>query len=311
MKETTQVAQENLPTRESLEGISGFLHFAGSRYWTASLLPALVGTTLPFWLRPPGFSFRWLGAIEFLFATVLFHAGFSFLQAWFEKRSTTEWPRSRLLRYSCGCIVLASLLGLLINSGLRLNEHVYENIFIAFGISAIIVGLLYVAPPVSLSQRIGGEIVIAEGLGMMPVLGAYLVQAADLTRTVYLASLPLVVANGLWVWIEELVSRTDDEKVGRRTLVIDFGPYFSGRYGVLALALLLFATLLVAVFSASINPLALATLLLGGLAWRIVVVSWTKHLCSQSMIAVRRNAFVLHLVMCSTIAVSSLLTQLT
>lgn len=310
MNETIHVAQDNLPTGEPFGGISGFLHFSGFRYWTASLLPALVGTTLPFWLRPPGFSFRWLGAIEFLFATVLFHAGFSFLQAWFEKRSATKWPRPRLLRYSCACVILACLLGLLINSELHLNEYAYENIFIAFGISAIIVGLLYVAPPVSLGRRIGGEIVIAEGLGMMPVLGAYLVQAADLTRTVYLASLPLVVVTGLWVWIDELASRADDEKVGRRTLVIDFGPRFSGRYGVLALALLLFATLLVAVFSSSINPLALAALLLGGLAGRIVVVSWTNYLCSERMIAVRRNAFVLHLVTCSTIAASSLLTQL-
>ena len=42
------------------------LYFAGVRYWTASVLPAIVGTTLPFWLRPPGFSFSWVGAIEFL-----------------------------------------------------------------------------------------------------------------------------------------------------------------------------------------------------------------------------------------------------
>ncbi len=306
----TQMAQDNLPAGESLESISGFLNFSGFRYWTASLLPALVGTTLPFWLHPPGFSFRWLAAVEFLLATVMFHAGFSSLQAWFEKRFTNKWPRSRLLRYSCVCIVLACLLGLLINSGLHLNEGVYENIFIAFGVSAIIVGLLYVVPPVSLSQRIGGEIVISQGLGMMPVLGAYLVQAADLTRTVYLASMPLVVATGLWVWIDELISRMDDEKVGRRTLVIEFGPHFSGRYGVLALTLLLFMTLLVAVLSGSVNPLALVTLLFAGLAWRIVKGSWANHLCPERMIAVRRNVFVLHFVTCSTIAVSSLLTQL-
>ncbi len=302
--------QDNLLAEESFEDISGFLHFAGFRYWTASLLPALVGTTLPFWLRPPVFSFRWLGAIEFLFTTVLFHAGFSFLQAWFEKRSTTKWPRARLLRYSCVCIVLACLLGLLINSGLHLNKYVYENIFIVLGISTIIVGLLYVAPPVSFYRRMGGEIVISESLGMMPVLGAYLVQAGDLTRTVYLASLPLVVATGLWVWIDELMSRPDDERVERRTLVIDFGPHFSGRHGVLALAMLFFATLLLAVVSASINPLALVTLFLGGLAWKIVAASWTEHSCPERMIAVRKNAFVLHFVTCSTIAASSLLTQL-
>ena len=241
----------------------------------------------------------------------MFHAGFSFLQAWFEERSTTKWPKYRLLRYSCVCIVLACLLGLLINSGLHLNEYVYENIFIVFGISAVIVGLLYVAPPVSFCRRIGGEIVISESLGMMPVLGAYLVQAGDLTRTVYLASLPLVVATGLWVWIDELISRIDDEKVGRRTLVIDFGPHFSGRYGVLSLVMLFFATLLLAVFSASTNPLTLITLLLGGLAWKIVAVSWTEHLCPERMIHVRKNAFMLHLALCSIIAASSLVTQIT
>ena len=80
------------------------LHFAGFRYWTASVLPAIVGTTLPFWLRPPGFSFRWLGAVEFLIATVLMHSGFSFLQARFEHRATNEWSESRFLGAASACI---------------------------------------------------------------------------------------------------------------------------------------------------------------------------------------------------------------
>ncbi len=307
----TQIAQDNLPAGEPFEGISGFLHFAGFRYWTASLLPALVGTTLPFWLRPPGFSFRWLGAIEFLFATVLFHAGFSFLQAWFEERSTTKWPKSRLLRYAGMCIVVACLLGLHLNNGLILHNGVPRSIFIVYGLTALFVGVLYVAPPFNFCRRVGGEIVISESLGMIPVLGAYLVQVGDITRTVYLASLPIVVATGLWVWIDELVSRVDDEKAGRKTMVIDFGPRFSGRYGVLALSLLFFATLLLAVFSASIIPLTLITLLLGGLAWKIVTVSWTEYSCSDRMIDVRKNAFMLHLATCSIIAASSLVIQLT
>jgi len=307
----TQIAQNNLPAREPFEGISGFLHFAGFRYWTASLLPALVGTTLPFWLRPPGFSFRWLGAIEFLFATVLFHAGFSFLQAWFEERSTTKWPKSRLLRYAGMCIVVACFLGLHLNNGLILHNGVPRSIFIVYGFTALFVGVLYVAPPFNFCRRVGGEIVISESFGMIPVLGAYLVQAGDLTRTVYLASLPIVVATGLWVWIDKLVSRVDDGKVGRRTMVILFGPHFSGRYGVLALSLLFFATLLLAVFSASIIPLTLIMLLLGGLTWKIVAVSWTEYSCSDRMIDVRKNAFMLHLATCSIIAASSLVIQLT
>jgi len=306
----TQIAQDDLPAVELFEGISGFFHFAGFRYWTSSLLPALVGTTLLFWLRPPGLSFRWLGAIEFLFAVVLLHSGFLFLQAWFEGRSTTRCPKSRLLRYAGICIIMACILGLHLNSGLNLQKGVPGSIFILYGLCVIFVGVLYIVPPFNFYRRVGGEVVISVGLGMVPVLGAYLVQVGDISRTVYLASLPIVVATGLWVWIEELISREDDEKVGRKTMVIEFGPRFSGRYGVLALAVLFFATLLLVVLSGSINPLALIALLSGGLALKIVSVSWTAYSCPDRMIKVRKKAFMLHLAICGIIAASSLVTQL-
>ena len=306
----THMAQDKLPAGEPLDGVSGFLHFAGFRYCTASLLPALVGTTLPFWLRPPGFSFRWLGAVEFLLAAVLLHAGFSFLRAFFEGGSTSAWPRSRLLGFAGVCVVAACLLGLHLNSGLILHNGVPRSIFIVYGLAALFVGALYVAPPFSFCRRVGGEIVVSEGLGMIPVLGAYLVQVGDITRTVYLASLPLVVATGLWVWIDELASAMDDEMAGRKTMVVDFGRRFSGRYGVLALSMLFLATLLFAVFSASIMPLALVGLFSAGLVWRIVTVSWNGYSCSERMLEMRKTAFRLHLVTCSIIAASSLATRL-
>ncbi len=299
-----QGARDNRLAGGLSEGSPGFLHYAGFRYWTASLLPALVGTTLPFWLRPPGFSFRWLGAIEFLIATVLLHAGFSFLQARFEDRSTNEWLESRLLGAAGVCIVAACLLGL------HLNSFVPGNIFIVYGISAIFAGVLYVAPPFSFCRRVGGEVVISQGLGLIPVLGAYLVQAGDLTRTVYLASLPLVVATALWVWTDELITRMDDEKEGRQTMVILFGPRFSGQFVVLALSILFYATLFLAVFTASIMPLALIALLFFGLVWKIVTLSWNKYTSPTRMLEVRMNAFKLHLATCITIAASSMATLL-
>lgn len=245
--------------------------------------------------------------MEFLIASLLFHTGFSFLQAGFE-RFTTVWPKWKLFACSGACIGLACLLGLLIDSGLQLNEHVYEHIFVVFGVVAIVAGLLYVAPPVRFHQHLGGEVVISESLGMMPVLGAYLVQVGDLTRTVYLASLPLVVATGLWVWIDELASCESDEKAGRRTLVLDLGARFSGRYGVLLLVVLLYATLLLAVISGSTSPFALIMLLLGGLAFKIVTISWREHLRREKMVRVREKAYVLHFATCLSIAASSLLT---
>jgi 1,4-dihydroxy-2-naphthoate octaprenyltransferase len=213
--------------------------------------------------------------------------------------------------YAGMCIFLACLLGLHLNSGLRLNKFVYESIFIIYGLSAIVVGVIYVVPPINFCRRVGGEIVISYSLGLMPVLGAYLIQAGDITRTVYLASLPLVVVTGLWVWIDELASRIDDENVGRETMVISFGPRFSGRFVVPALSMLLYATLLLAVFTASLIPLTLIALLLVGLTWKIVAVSWNEYMCSERMLDVRKIAFMLHLATCSIIAASSLFAQFT
>lgn len=290
------------------QGSPTFLHFAGFRYWTASLLPVLVGTTLPFWLRPPTFSFRWFGAVEFLVATLLFHAGFSFLLAWFEQRSTASWPRNRLLRIGGVCIAGGCLLGLLLSSGLTLHSGVPGSIFIIYGLSALFAGVLYVAPPFKFRQRVGGEVVICGALGLVPVLGAYLVQVGDLTRTVYIASLPVVVATALWVWTDELVTRMDDEKKGNRTMVILFGPRISARFVMAALSALYYAALFLAVLTSSVAPWALVTVLAIGLMRAMVSVSWNEYASLTRMVEARRKAFTLHLVTCIIIASSSLVT---
>jgi len=304
------VKSDILSGNEHLEGVRSFLTLAGLRYWTASLLPALVGTTLPFWLRPPGFSFRLFAAIEFLIATVLVHAGFSFLLAYFEGNQESEWQKSKLVMYAGGFIITACLLGLHINSGLTFHYGVPKSIFIVYWLVTLIVGVLYVVPPINLGQRMGREIVIAEGLGMIPVLGAYIVQVGDITRTIYLASMPLVVATGLWVWLEELASKTDDEKTGRGSLVIDFGLKFSGQFGVLALSILFYATIIVAVFSGSTSPLILTLFLSVGMVWKIIGISWNEYLDPERMYTLSKSAYLLHLTTGLILVVSSLFPQL-
>ncbi len=288
-------ARDNRPTERSCKVAFGFFHFAGCRYWTASLFPALLGTTLPFWLRPSGFSFRWLGAIEFLIATLLFHAGFSFLQAWFDDRSTADWARSRLLWAAGVCILAGCVLGLHLNNGLSLHRGVPRSIFIVYGLSTLFAGVLYVVPPLNFRRRVGGEVVLSVSLGLVPVLGAYLVQVGDITRKVYVAALPLVFATGLWVWASELVSREADERAGRKTMVMFFGPRMSARFAVPGLSILLYATLFLAVFSASIMPLALIALLAVGFAGKVITVSWNDYESEARMLQVHQNAFKVHL----------------
>lgn len=293
--------------RQLVEDIQFFLRYAGCRYWTASLLPALVGTTLPFWLRPSGFSFHPFTAIEFLLATVWVHSGFSLLLAYVEGDKETERCKPKLLKYASGFIITACFLGLHINSGLKFHYGVPKNIFIIYGVVTLIVGTLYVVPPINLNRRMGREIVIAEGLGMIPVLGAYLVQVGDITRAVYLASMPMVVTTGLWVWLEELASKIHDEKTSRNTLVIDFGLKFSARFGVLTLVILFFGTLIVSEFTSSTPPLTFIALLLAGFAWKIVSTSWNMYSRPEQMNALVRSVFRLHLITGFIFAASSLL----
>ena len=279
---------------------SSFLGAAGARWWTASLLPALIGTTLPFWLRPPGFSFTWLGAIEFLLATVLVHAGFALLLTRHEGEPPAGWSASKLVGAAAVCLAAGAAIGL------HLSAMVGGPIFIVFGLAALFVGVLYTLPPFSFSRRPFGEVVLSVGLGMLPLLGAYLVQTGDLTRRVYLASLPMVVSTGLWVWTLELVRRVEDEKSGRGTLVTMFGPYFSGRVVVPVLAVLVYATLFGAVFTASMIPLALVSVLTFGLVRTTVAVSWSDHSSPKRMVEARVNAFKLHMAVGIIIAVSAL-----
>ena len=131
---------------------SGFLQNAGTRYWTASVLPALVGTTLPFWLRPPGVSFKVIEAIEFLAATVLIHAGFSLLHTQFDDKVKPGWSKLRFYG-TILCLSAANLIGLHLNHSLQLNKHVHESIFILYGIGTIFAGVLYVVPPFRFSHK--------------------------------------------------------------------------------------------------------------------------------------------------------------
>jgi len=138
-------------------GVRTALLQAGAPYWTSSLLPALVGTMLPFWLRPPRFSFSWSGALEFIAATVLVHSGFSFLLARFDHRRAAAWSPRRLEVAGGVCLAAAGLLGLHLNSGLRLHPGVPGSIFVVYALTTLFAGALYVAPPASMGRRVGGE----------------------------------------------------------------------------------------------------------------------------------------------------------
>jgi len=287
--------------------ISAIFQLAGNRYWTASLLPALLGTTLPFWLNPPDFKFRLLEGILFLIVIFLGHAGFSFLFSGFSKRINTKLKKKPLFILGIFSLTASVLIGLYINSSLQLHANVHKYIFIIYGITAIFVGVLYVVPPFNFYQHLYGEVIISVGLGMLPVLGAYLVQVGDITRTVYLASLPVVVSTGLWVWITELINKPDYEKFGYKTTVMYFNYKFSSRFITLSLTALIYISLALAVFGrSSLNPLSLIALFSIIFALMIIKIIWKGYENLRVLQNARKYAFLIHLSICIVIIAASL-----
>ena len=278
------------------------------RYWSASLLPALTGTTLPFWLRPHDFEFKFIEAILFLIATLLGHAGFTFLYFGFTQKVNSNIKRRHLFISGIFSLLITVLIGLYINNTLNFHANVPDYIFIVYGITSVFVGVLYVVPPFSFHQRLYGEVVVAVGLGMLPVLGAYLIQVGDITRTVYLASIPVVVSTGLWVWITELINKDHDKKLGYKTTVMYFTNKVSGRYLTTLLIILIYISLLLAVAGrSSLNPLSLIALVSLIFALMIIRIIWKDYENIRALKRAEKYAFFIHLSICVFIILSSVL----
>jgi 1,4-dihydroxy-2-naphthoate octaprenyltransferase len=278
------------------------LYYAGARYWTASVLPAVAGTLHPLWLRPRVFtSINWMSAFEFLVATVLVHAGFYLFKSRLEGRAEGEWTRPRLLWLGVSLLSLACALGL------HLSMQTNQLLMLVYGAMVLVAGLIYTAPPAMLSQRLGGEVAVSMSLGMIPMLGAYVVQVGDLTRTVYAASLPIIVVTGLWVLTGLLETSAEDRKAGRESVVSLLGERFCGRVAVPVMVMAAYAFLVAAVVFGSLTPWVLVALVGLVPAWRVVCVSREHYEDGNRMADARRSAFVVHLVLSACIAFSSLL----
>jgi len=89
-------------------------------------------------------------------------------------------------------------------------------------------------------------------------------------------------------------------------MIIHFGPRFSGRVIVPFTLLLLYVSLFMGVLTASIPPPALAALLSAGLSWKILSVCRKDYLSPERMLGLRKTAFLTHLVICGSVAVSPL-----
>lgn len=301
-------------------GLIVLLRATRAPFWPASIVPVLVGSTLPFWLRPAGFVWSTGLFVLTVLAVLLIHIGSNLANEYHDHKSAADRKSSHRGGLSGGsgliqagalparvfltggivCYAVAACIGI------ALNVVLPGNLVLVLGLLGILGGYFYTAPPLKLAYRGLGEVAVAFLFGVLPVVGACFVQARTVSWQVVVASLPISFAVVLVLWVNEIADAGSDAAAGKMTMVARMGASDAGRIVVPALTCLVFASLFAAVFTASLIPLALVSVLAFGLARTIVVDCWYHHACPPRLAEAQRAALKLHLTLGVVIALSAL-----
>jgi 1,4-dihydroxy-2-naphthoate octaprenyltransferase len=211
----------------------GFLA-ARPPFFAASAMPVMVGTG---WAAASAHRFHAGLFVLALAATVLAHAatnvyndvgddvigadagnagrmypytgGSRFIQAGLLSRAD-------MTRLALGLAIAAMLLGAVL-AVLR-----GPGVILLGGIG-LLLGLLYSLPRVQLSARGIGEVAVATGLGVLPVLGAVWLQTGAVDAGAIVICLPVSAWVGAILIINEVPDVEADRRAGKRTLVVRWG----------------------------------------------------------------------------------------
>ncbi len=297
-----------------------FMRAARAPFLTVSVMPVLIGATLPFWLRPAGWTFSVAHLVEMIVAVVLLHMGANLGNGYYDHVSGADPanPNPGVLSGGSGLITSGALTaGFFLKSsivclalgaalGLHLNFVQPGNLVLVVGLIGIALAHFYTAPPVKLAYRGLGEIAVGLAFGVLPVVGSYYVQAGMVSWRVVMASLPISFAVVLVLWVNQIVDFKSDRDTGKRNLVVVMGTAAAGRGMVLVLALLTFGLLFAAVFTAALIPLTLVAVLAFGLIRTVVADCWNHHGRPDELVDAASAAIRLHLILGIIIAGSAL-----
>ena len=98
-----------------------------------------------------------------------------------------------------------------------------EPAVVGLGVAGIALAYFYHAPPLKLSYRGFGELAVAITYGPLVSAGTYLVQRHEVPAHVVIASLPLALMIGAFLWINEFPDLRADQSAHKRTLVVRLG----------------------------------------------------------------------------------------
>ncbi|MCC6501513.1 MAG: prenyltransferase [Deltaproteobacteria bacterium] len=209
-----------------------------------------------------------------LFAALCYHAGMNVLNDYYDSRNGADglnlspltpfaggsrFIQNGLLTQRDTLYLGAALLAAGTAAGLYLAWAATPLILVIGGLG-LLSGYFYSAPPLFLAGRGLGEAIVGIDFGLLTVVGACMAQTKGLHIEAAVASLPLSFLIVAILVVNEFPDFESDSLSGKRNLVVRLGRR-TARYGLLAIALFAFASVIIGVLTGFMPPLSLIALL--------------------------------------------------
>jgi 1,4-dihydroxy-2-naphthoate octaprenyltransferase len=248
-------------------------HATRPKFFPASVLPILAGTA---WGVQVSGQFDLLLFMLALLATMCVHAGANVINdVGDESGGTDRQNTERIYPYTGGSRFIQtgimeaagmarlgiSLLAIAALAGMALLL-IKGPMILALGLAGVALAVFYSVGPVRLASIGLGELAVAVGLGVLPVVGAAWLQSGTIDNAAILFSVPVSAWVAAILLINEVPDIKADGATGKRTLPVRLG--FGGTAG-LYIAIHLVAVAAVIQMSVSGQLPMLAPLLPAGL----------------------------------------------
>lgn len=284
------------------------------QFFTVIILPIMLGTAIA-WQQQRQFSVGYFCAA--LLGGILLHAAINVLNDYFdhlnhcdENNQTPLTPfagGSRMIQngilsprqvHSYGMILLVAGIAL----GLSLVWLRGMPIF-WIGLIGVLSGYFYSAPPFALCSRGWGEILVGLNFGILPVVGAYLLQVHDFNFIPIFAALPVTGLVTAILYINQFPDYVADKQVGKANLVVRLGQV---KAQILYAALLIFSflSLGLGIYFKVLPQINLLSFLLMPLAGFAIWCLARNYATANALIPAIKSTIALHTVMSLVLVVS-------
>ena len=241
------------------------------QFFPAVIVPIVLGTSYG-WYKDGMFDPALF--VLSLTAGILYHGGLNLLNDYFDHLYGTDAinptpltpyaggsrviqrgliPAGRVLAFSVVLLVAGSVIGLWL-------AYIRGAGILIIGVTGLLLGIFYSAPPLRLASRGLGEVVVGLNFGVLTVGGSYMVQTGNLGLDALFISLPVAFMVVAILYVNEFPDYIADSRSGKRNLVVRLGPE-SGRWGLFVISTLAYVSLVLAVIVGFLPPLSLTGLL--------------------------------------------------